>query len=32
MRIYFEDDEKAFLNLCRTIGKVLEENEKFKKI
>jgi hypothetical protein len=29
MKIYFEDDEKAFLRLCHIIGKVLEENEKF---
>jgi hypothetical protein len=32
MRVYFEDrkDAYAFLRLCRLIGKILEENEKFK--
>jgi hypothetical protein len=32
MRILFEDESetKTFLELCRLIGKVLEENEKFK--
>lgn len=29
MKILFEDDEKAFLNLCKIIAKVIEENEKF---
>jgi hypothetical protein len=32
MRICFEDekDTYAFLNLCKIIAKVIEENEKFK--
>ena len=33
MKIYFEDDKDTenFLNLCKIIAKVIEENEKFKK-
>jgi hypothetical protein len=32
MRVYFESnkDTKSFLNLCKIITKVIEENEKFK--
>jgi len=32
MKIYFEDkkDAEAFLRLCRIIGNIMEENEKFK--
>jgi hypothetical protein len=33
MEIYFKDekDAKTFLELCRAIAKVLEENEKLRK-
>jgi hypothetical protein len=31
MKVYFENDEKAFLKMCRLIGKVIEENEKFRR-
>ena len=30
MKITFEKDERSFLKLCRLIGKILDENEKFK--
>jgi hypothetical protein len=32
MKIYFEDEKDAegFLKLCHIIGKVMEENKKFK--
>lgn len=32
MRIYFENkkDTRAFLQLCKTIAKILEENERLK--
>jgi len=34
MRIYFEDesDAKVFLKICRIIGRIIEENEKFGKV
>jgi hypothetical protein len=34
MKVHFEDedDAKAFLEFCRLIAKVMEENEKWEKI